>query len=159
MKCDIQFASQATGLPKKAKIQKVLHFLSQEFDLKDQSLSLRIVDPEESQALNLAYRGKANPTNVLSFSYQSVEDFALPVEMTESLGDLVLCHAVIAQEAQAQQKTLNNHYTHLIIHGLLHLLGYDHETDKEAQEMEALEIDLLKTLNINNPYEDTHHGA
>lgn len=159
MKCDIQIACEpSSALPKKVELRKVLAFLSQEFDLSNQSLSLRIVSPSESQVLNRTYRGKDKPTNVLSFPYTDQSDFPLPKQI-QPLGDLALCHEVIVMEAQTQHKSLQDHYIHLIIHGILHLLGYDHENDTDAEEMETLEINLLKTLAINNPYEDKHHGA
>lgn len=160
MKTLIQIACQAEAIPAKSQLQSVLDFLSQQFDLNANTLTLRIVDSGESQALNKTFRGKDKPTNVLSFPAQNDDPkFPLPLELQNHLGDLVLCHVVIAKEAEEQGKSLQDHYTHLIIHGTLHLLGYDHENDEEAIEMEQLEIDLLKQLNINNPYEEKHHGA
>lgn len=113
-------------------------------------LSIRVVDTEESAELNSSYRGKSGPTNVLSFPFES------PVPMEPRLlGDLIICVPVVEREALEQNKKLNDHWAHLVIHGCLHLLGYDHIDDDEAEEMESLEITILKTLNIDNPYQET----
>ena len=105
----------------------------------------------EMAAINAEWRGKDKPTNVLSFP--TPEDMPVPAGEPRSLGDIVLAHGVIASEAVEQGKTLRDHTTHLIVHGTLHLLGYDHETNGEAEEMEALETRILKGLGISNPYE------
>jgi probable rRNA maturation factor len=105
---------------------------------------------KEISALNLEWRGKDQATNVLSFP---ADDMPLPDGVARPLGDIVLAAGVIAREALEQGKTLPDHTTHLIIHGVLHLLGYDHENDGEAQEMERLETDILKGLGISDPYE------
>lgn len=102
-------------------------------------------------AINAEWRGKDKPTNVLSFPVP--EDIAVPEGEARPLGDIVLAHGVIALEAEEQGKTLRDHTTHLIVHGALHLLGYDHESDDEAEEMEALETRILKGLGISDPYE------
>jgi len=125
-------------------------------ELSDESqLTIHIVDPVESQQLNLQYRGKNKPTNVLSFSY--VDDEMLSEVVNHRLlGDLVICAEIVQEEAARKQCPVNDHWTHLTIHGVLHLLGYDHETKQQAEEMEALEISLLASIHINNPYEVTH---
>ena len=112
-------------------------------------LSIRLVDEEESAELNSSYRGKPNATNVLSFPFDS----PIPME-PRLLGDLVICTAIVEHEAQQQNKTLNAHWAHLVIHGCLHLLGYDHIDDDEAEIMEALEITRLSQLDIDDPYHD-----
>lgn len=108
---------------------------------------IRLVDEQESQSLNHQYRGKNKPTNVLSFPSDLPPELNIPV-----LGDLVLCAAVVAAEAEQQGKHLHAHYAHMVVHGCLHLLGYDHEDDAEACAMEALEIHILQGLGLPNPY-------
>jgi probable rRNA maturation factor len=112
-------------------------------------VTLRIVDLAESRQLNLDYRNKDKPTNVLSFPFEAPEH----IEMA-FLGDLVVCAAVVEQEAKEQNKPVINHWAHLCVHGLLHLLGYDHIDETEAQEMEGLETAILAKLNIDDPYQD-----
>jgi probable rRNA maturation factor len=110
-------------------------------------LSIRIVGAREGRALNRQYRGKDYATNVLSF----------PVELPRGVasllvGDLAICAPVVAREAREQGKPLRDHYTHLTVHGVLHLLGYDHQVAREAERMEALETRILATLGIADPY-------
>ena len=122
------------------------------FDM-DCEIGIACVDIAESHKLNLQYREKDKPTNVLSFPSDIPEDMLNLLEV-EPLGDLVICIPVVLQEATEQQKTPMNHFTHLLVHGILHLLGYDHETSEaDAEEMEALEIAILKKLGITNPYQ------
>ena len=110
----------------------------------DGEITVRIVGSEEGQALNRDYRGKDYATNVLTFDYTQA-----PVVTA----DLVLCAPVVAQEAEAQGKTLRAHYAHLLVHGTLHAQGWDHETgEADAEEMEALEIEVLAKLGFDNPY-------
>ena len=106
------------------------------------TLTIRIVDEAESQLLNNQYRKKNEPTNVLSFL---ISDNPL-------LGDIILCHSVIKKEALAQKKSIDDHYAHLIIHGYLHLIGFDHTKNDDALTMENKEIAVLKKLGIKNPY-------
>lgn len=108
-----------------------------------------IVSPEESQQLNNDYRGKDKPTNVLSFPFEAPPE--IPVSL---LGDLAICADVVASEAQEQGKPLRNHWAHMTIHGVLHLIGYDHIKDADAEAMEALEVEILASLDIPNPYEN-----
>ncbi|RUR36036.1 rRNA maturation RNase YbeY [Vreelandella populi] len=112
-----------------------------------EELTIRFVDEEESQTLNRDYRGKDKPTNVLSFPFENPPGITLPL-----LGDLIICHAVVAREADEQQKPLIQHYAHMVVHGTLHLMGYDHIDDQEAEEMEQLERQLLAELDIPDPY-------
>ena len=109
------------------------------------SITIRLVENEEGQALNRDYRGKDYATNVLSFPYEYEP---------RTVGDLVLCPEVVAREAAEQGKSLEAHWAHLVIHGCLHLLGYDHIEDEEAEEMEALERTLLAELGHPDPYAD-----
>ena len=106
-------------------------------------LTVRIVDEAEGRALNADYRGKDYPTNVLTFDY-AVEPVVL--------ADLVLCAPVVAQEALSQGRDLRAHYAHLLVHGALHALGWDHEDDAEAADMQALEACILATLGVDDPY-------
>jgi probable rRNA maturation factor len=110
-------------------------------------LVIRIVDEAESRALNARYRHKDKPTNVLSFPFEAPPGIA-----TGLLGDLVICAPVVAREAQEQGKTPAQHWAHMVVHGVLHLRGYDHLDDRQAQEMEALETRILKGLGIDDPY-------
>ncbi|AZB90048.1 rRNA maturation RNase YbeY [Acinetobacter pittii] len=120
----------------------------------DCEIGVACVDLNESQQLNLQYREKDKPTNVLSFPSDIPEE-VLPMLDALPLGDLVICIPVVLQEALEQKKTAQNHFAHLLVHGVLHLLGYDHETsDEDAEEMEGLEIEILAKLNISNPYQE-----
>ena len=110
-------------------------------------VSVRIVDTEEGQALNLQYRGRDYATNVLSFPVEQPPGVDLPL-----IGDLVICAPVVAREAAEQGKKPADHWAHLTIHGTLHLLGYDHIDDAEAETMEALETRVLAGLGIADPY-------
>ncbi|WP_328187120.1 rRNA maturation RNase YbeY [Marinobacter sp. OP 3.4] len=114
----------------------------------DSEVTLRLVDESESRALNHQYRGKDRPTNVLSFPFEAPAGITVPLA-----GDLVICAPVVAREAVEQNKTSEAHWAHMVIHGLLHLQGYDHMEDDEAEVMEALEIRLLADLGYGNPYE------
>ena len=111
-------------------------------------LTIRLVDEVESQELNTRYRNKAGPTNVLSFPAELPDELELPL-----LGDIVICAPLVDREAAAQGKRALDHWAHLTIHGVLHLVGYDHQQQAEADEMEALETELLASLGIPNPYE------
>jgi len=116
----------------------------------DAEVVIRIVDIQEMTELNSQYRGKQGATNILSFPF----DLPDGVEGIDLLGDLVVCAAVLEQEAAQQNKVLSAHWAHIVIHGVLHLLGYDHLADDEAIEMESKEILLLQKLHIDNPYQE-----
>ncbi len=122
----------------------------------DVEISVVLGNDEMIQTLNLQYRKKDAPTNVLSFATMDAEDWAvdLNTDAPFSLGDIMMGFETIESEAQEQTKTLRDHYTHLLIHGTLHLLGYDHEEEEEALIMEGLEIKILNLLGIKNPYSD-----
>ena len=109
-------------------------------------LTIRFVDAEEGRALNQVYRGKDYATNVLTFAYTEDED----AEVTQA--DIILCTDVLEREAAEQGKTVTSHAAHLVVHGVLHAQGYDHESDEEAAEMEALEVEILAALGEANPY-------
>ncbi|HAD99863.1 MAG TPA: rRNA maturation RNase YbeY [Gammaproteobacteria bacterium] len=119
-----------------------------DLDKGESELLIRIVDKLEIQNLNKIYRNKDQTTNVLSFPSD------LPIEIDESiLGDVVICTDVVANEAKAQNKTFEHHLIHMAIHGTLHLLGYDHVEESDANKMESLEIEILEKIEIANPYE------
>lgn len=121
-------------------------------------VTVKIVDSDESQALNHQYRGKDYPTNVLSFPNGLIPMLAASPEMLPkneaiALGDLAICAPIVMQEANDQAKPLYHHWAHLLLHGILHLLGFDHEGNTQAAAMEKIEIQLLSRLAIDNPYE------
>ncbi|MFA0415301.1 rRNA maturation RNase YbeY [Vibrio renipiscarius] len=114
---------------------------------KDAEITVRIVDEQESHQLNLTYRGKDKPTNVLSFPFE------VPAGMEMNLlGDLIICRQVVEQEAIEQGKQTSAHWAHMVVHGSLHLLGYDHIEDDEAEEMESLETEIMQSMGFEDPY-------
>ena len=119
----------------------------------DTEIVVRIVDERESAELNETYRHKKGATNILSFPVEIPAGIDLNL-----LGDLVICAPVLEQEARQQGKILTHHWAHIIIHGVLHLLGYDHIDDEQAEEMENKEIALLQKLNIHNPYQQVDNS-
>jgi len=143
---DVQYAITADGIPAP---EEVRHWVDCALAGRRPAaeLAVRIVDEAEITALNRRYRGKDGATNVLSFPFD-----AMPGVETEQLGDIVICAPVVASEAVTQGKSLQAHWAHIVIHGVLHLLGYDHHLDDEAQQMEALEIRLLASLGLPDPY-------
>ncbi|WP_444677153.1 rRNA maturation RNase YbeY [Halomonas sp. E19] len=145
---DRQVACTANELPDLASLNAwVAAVLARFPDETRHELTVRFVDAEESQTLNRDYRGKDRPTNVLSFPFENPPGLVLPL-----LGDLVICHPVVAEEAQAQGKRLSHHYAHLVVHGTLHLLGHDHQEESEAEAMEQLEREILTGFAIDDPY-------
>ena len=135
----VQYASDARDLPTRAQIR---HWIKTALQ-RDVNITLRIVDEPEGRELNRNYRGKDYATNVLTFVYDDAE---------KSTGDVVICAPVVAREAAAQHKDLLAHYAHLAIHAALHLQGYEHDSDADAAEMEALEIALMVKLGYPDPY-------
>ncbi|WP_448567444.1 rRNA maturation RNase YbeY [Thalassotalea ganghwensis] len=143
---DLQVASNSTQLPTETLFHTWVNAALSKYN-KPYELTIRIVDQQESQTLNDQYRGKDKPTNVLSFPFEVPEGIELAL-----LGDLVICAPVVEQEALEQNKSFEAHWAHMVIHGCLHLLGFDHIDEDDATEMEALEIEILDTLGIANPY-------
>ncbi|MGE6132874.1 rRNA maturation RNase YbeY [Aeromonas salmonicida] len=144
---DLQLACADTdGLPGEAQLQGWLDGTILGFQ-EEAEVTVRIVDEAESRELNLTYRGKDKPTNVLSFPFEAPPGLELPL-----LGDLVICRQVVEQEAAEQNKPLEAHWAHMVVHGSLHLLGYDHIEDDEAEEMEQLERDIMQELGFADPY-------
>jgi probable rRNA maturation factor len=144
---DLQLACEG-GVPEEKDFQRWVDAALAEVS-EDCELSVRLVDVDECAELNANYRGKAGPTNVLSFPFEE----PIPME-PRLLGDLVICRTVVESEAQQQNKAVNDHWAHMVIHGCLHLLGYDHIKTDEAEQMETLEKTILQSLNIDNPYRD-----
>lgn len=110
-------------------------------------ITVRLVDEQESHQLNYDYRGKDKPTNVLSFPFEAPPG----IEM-DLLGDLIICRQVVEREAVEQNKPLMSHWAHMVVHGSLHLLGYDHIEDDEAEEMESLETEIMQSMGFKDPY-------
>ena len=152
LELSLGYALPRTGLPTRPQFRQwVLAALSGAGRRFDSEVAIQLVDAAEGQAMNRQYRGKDYATNVLSFPADLPEglpeDFDFP-----QLGDLAICVPVVAREAAEQGKALNDHYAHLTVHGVLHLLGFDHIEDEEAEEMEALERQILASLGIADPY-------
>ncbi|WP_315708025.1 rRNA maturation RNase YbeY [Brenneria uluponensis] len=144
---DLQIASEKTeGLPTETDFQRWLEGVLPQFQ-EIAEVTIRIVDEEESRQLNYTYRGKDKPTNVLSFPFEAPPEVELPL-----LGDLIICRQVVEREAAEQDKTLSAHWAHMVVHGSLHLLGYDHIEDSEAEEMEALETEIMQMMGYTDPY-------
>ena len=144
---DLQIATEnLEGLPTEEQIvQWATSAVQPEGD--EVEMTVRIVDETESHELNLTYRGKDRPTNVLSFPFECPDEVELPL-----LGDLVICRQVVEREAVEQEKPLMAHWAHMVVHGSLHLLGYDHIEDDEAEEMESLETQIMQGLGFDDPY-------
>lgn len=145
---DLQIACDEHTLPSTEQFQSWVDIALQSVTDKTFELTIRLVNVDESQQLNHQYRHKNKATNVLSFPFEVPQGIELNL-----LGDLVICSHVVEQEAKAQNKALFDHWAHMVIHGCLHLLGYDHINDSEALAMETLEINILAKLAINDPYE------
>lgn len=144
---DLQIATEdEQQLPTEAQLTTWLNAVVKRFQ-DSAEVTIRIVDNEEIQQLNNDYRGKNKPTNVLSFPFEVPEGIELDL-----LGDLIICKQVVEHEAQEQQKPLTAHWAHMVIHGTLHLLGYDHIIDEEAEEMEGLETEIMLELEFEDPY-------
>lgn len=146
---DLQVACEHPDLPDQKSVQQWLDAVLADRKLEEQEVTVRFVTPMESQQLNREYRQKDKPTNVLSFPFDAPDGIELDL-----LGDLVICAEVVAEEAAQQQKPVEHHWAHMIVHGTLHLLGFDHIDDKDAEQMEALEVKILSQLGIDDPYQD-----
>ncbi|UWX04419.1 rRNA maturation RNase YbeY [Pseudoxanthomonas sp. NC8] len=142
----VNYAVPRTGVPSAVSFRKWVA-AALKSRIREADLAIRIVDAREGRALNRHYRGKDYATNVLSFPADLPEGVKMPL-----LGDLVICAPVVAREAKEQRKPSQAHYAHLTVHGVLHLLGWDHEDDKEAEAMEQLEREILAGLGLPDPY-------
>ncbi|WP_207063353.1 rRNA maturation RNase YbeY [Motiliproteus sp. SC1-56] len=147
LELDLQRATRTADLPGEAEFERWLRLALGERQ-QDAEITVRLVDEAESQQLNRDYRDRDRPTNVLSFPFEAPPGIELNL-----LGDLVICAPVVEAEARAQGKAPLHHWAHMVLHGTLHLLGYDHQEEAQAQEMEALETRLLAALDIPDPYE------
>lgn len=142
----VQYAADERLAPKSVELSHWAEAALQN-NIDEAELTIRIVSEEEMTELNSTYRHKNKPTNVLSFpAPPDIRDQAA------ILGDIVICASVVNAEADEQNKTQKAHWAHMTIHGVFHLLGHDHENDQEAEEMEALEINVMKTLGFPDPY-------
>lgn len=149
----IQYAAEQSAAPDESLIR---HWAEQALagNVEETEVTIRIVEVDEMTALNEKYRNKTGPTNVLSFP----ADIPPSLEHEFSiLGDIVICADVVNKEAVAQHKKAESHWAHMVVHGIYHLLGYDHEKDDEAEVMESLEIRTLQKMGFENPYEDGEH--
>ncbi|MBL74456.1 rRNA maturation RNase YbeY [Idiomarina baltica] len=154
VQADYQVACETAGeLPQQADIELWVEtaLALAGYDNTEAELTVRIVDPAEGRSLNHEFRSKDYATNVLSFPFEAPIEMPIPL-----LGDLVICAQVVEREADEQQKPLMHHWTHMVIHGTLHLLGYDHIEDAEAEHMERIEKDALARLDIPDPYQINH---
>ena len=142
----VSYAAPRTGVPAATSFRK-WGAAALRGRIREADLAIRIVGAKEGRALNRHYRGKDYATNVLSFPAELPEGVKMPL-----LGDLVNCAPVVAREAKEQHKPAVAHYAHLTVHGVLHLLGWDHDDDKEAEAMEQLERDILAELGLPDPY-------
>lgn len=150
---DVQVASAVAGIPGKSAITALLEtVIASAADTGDKSshdISVRIVDEEEGSELNRRFRQSDYATNVLSFP---ADCRGLPDDVPRMLGDIVICAPVVAREASEQGKDVESHWAHMIVHGALHLLGYDHEAEDDAQAMEEIERKILAARGIADPY-------
>lgn len=160
---DVQYATSRRGVPHAASLRAWARTAYEQTSAasriapsSDLAVTLRVVSPGESRRLNRTWRGKDKPTNVLSFP-------ALPFDVAASdgwwhpneptlLGDIAICAAVVAREAREQDKPPRAHWAHMVVHGILHLLGYDHERERDAEIMEAQETRLLRQFGYSDPY-------
>ena len=142
----IQYTADKALAPKARLLRKwAKQTLSKQ--IKSADITIRIVDKNEMSILNATYRHKHAPTNVLSFPFSTSNNSTL------LLGDIIICADIVNQEAQEQHKSPRAHWAHMVIHGVFHLLGFDHKTNRDAKIMESLEIKIMETLGFTNPYE------
>ena len=156
---DVQVLADQPNVPSKSDIRNWVEQVVAEVGTgtaRSVEISVRIVDEAEGRALNSEFRKINSATNVLSFPLldESLKD--LPAEAPLALGDIVICGPVVAREATEQGKRSSDHWAHMLVHGTLHLFGYDHETDREAQEMEMLEARILALGGVENPYKSRY---
>jgi probable rRNA maturation factor len=144
---DVQRATEATDVPDDEWLQRWAHAATEQILDADAQLSIRVVDIEEGIDLNESYRRGEGPTNVLAFAFEERERLDPPL-----LGDVVICAPVVQREAAEQGTSMHAHFAHLVVHGVLHLLGHDHQREAQAQHMEAIERTVLGQLGFDDPY-------
>jgi len=144
---EVQYASAAAGLPSAEEFEGWVRAVLANRDAAGEVV-IRVVDEAESAQLNATYRGRQGPTNVLSFPFEPPPGVDAPL-----LGDLAICAPVVRAEAAEQGKSEAAHWAHMVVHGCLHLLGYDHQDEAEAEEMEGIEREILGGLGFGDPYE------
>ncbi|MGI9247380.1 MAG: rRNA maturation RNase YbeY [Woeseiaceae bacterium] len=150
---DVQIACNDSGIPPALEIESWVTLAvvgSGRISAGEAELSVRVVDRDEIRSLNRDYRQKDAATNVLSFPAGAIQ--GLPTDAAQVLGDIVICAVFVSDEAVEQGKSIDDHWAHMLVHGTLHLLGYDHETEAEAAEMECLEARILTANGLPDPY-------
>ncbi len=155
---DLQIACQVESAPREAEVRSWLEHAYQAGNpnaSRHGDVSVRIVDENESRQLNNQYRYQDKATNVLAFPAGSPDEFGVfPEDEAQPLGDLVICGPLVEQEAEDQGKSPASHWGHLLVHGMLHLLGYDHQTSSQAEEMETMEKKILAERGFEDPYQE-----
>ena len=152
---DVQVAANVSNVPTDLDIRNWLEQVIAQVGndtARSIEISVKIVDEAEGRALNRQFRQKDCATNVLSFPLLDADLPELPAELPLAMGDIVICASVVAREASEQGKNSSDHWAHMLVHGALHLFGYDHETESQAQEMEMLEARILAVGGVENPY-------
>lgn len=159
----VQFASRAADLPSRAQVRRWTSAACALANAHDVTVTIRYVDEKEARALNRDFRGKDYATNVLTFVDAADPQPARASRKTQSVGarrvrshvvaDIAICAPVITREAKTQKKTVQAHHAHMVVHGMLHALGFDHENETDAEEMETLEARVLQRFRINDPYQ------
>ena len=148
---DLQIADENSSCPSQKQCEQVLQMVLDTLGITEsKECTIRVVGEKESAELNEQYRGKEGATNVLSFRFDSPIDIEVDL-----LGDLIICSPIVVEQAKAQHKSEAMHWHHLIVHGCLHLLGYDHLDDADSDKMEALECEIMMKLGYSDPYEST----
>jgi probable rRNA maturation factor len=147
LQLSLQYGVTRAGLPAKSTFRRWSLAALKSLRRKRAELGVRIVGAAESASLNTRYRRRRHPTNVLSFPFE-----APPGARSENLGDLVICASVVRREAHAQHKPVRAHWAHMVVHGILHLRGYDHRNRQDAAVMEHMEIRILRELGFTDPY-------
>ncbi len=147
LRVEIQIASADVQIPKPEALRRWARLAYAAVGDRDAELTIRVVDEDESRMLNERYRGKNQPTNVLSFPFDDIPQLKMPI-----LGDIVICAPVVAREAKAQGKSAAAQWAHMVVHGVMHLCGYDHDRPAAAERMERIESAVLAEIGFPNPY-------